>query len=65
MLRKKLINSKIYIPTLWPDVLELCEKDSIEYNYAQNILPIPIDQRYNDKDMDYIISKIFDGEMYE
>lgn len=65
MLRKKLINSKIYIPTLWPDVLELCEKDSLEYNYAQNILPIPIDQRYNDKDMDYIISKIFDGEMYE
>ena len=49
--RRRLIDKKIYIPMLWPDVLERCAIDSIEYDLASNILPIPIDQRYIDDDM--------------
>ena len=57
-IRKKLLEKKIYIPTLWPDVFEWCNKSDMEYNMALNILPIPIDQRYGIEDMKYIISEI-------
>jgi hypothetical protein len=34
------------MPTLWPDVFDVCEPSEIEYDMAANILPIPCDQRY-------------------
>lgn len=51
-IRKKLVGKKIYIPTLWPNVLKDNHEDSIEYNYAANILPLPCDQRYGVEDID-------------
>ena len=59
-LRKKLQAEKIYIPTLWPTVFEVAEADSLEYKMAENILPLPIDQRYGIDDMQYMIDKIFE-----
>ena len=56
--RKELQKEKIYIPTLWPNVLEDCPKDSLEYRYASDILPIPIDQRYEIEDMKYLVEVI-------
>lgn len=50
-IKKKLASDKIYIPTLWPDVLENCKQGSIEDDYAQNILPLPVDQRYGTEEM--------------
>lgn len=58
-IRKHLQEKKIYIPTLWPDVFDWCNEDEVEYKMAQNILPLPIDQRYGLSDMSYIISSIF------
>lgn len=55
-LRKYLISKKVYIATLWPNVLEL--DDSIEKLYAKNILPLPCDQRYNEQDMNLICDYI-------
>lgn len=60
-LRKKLINKKIFVPTLWPNVLELEKVDEISYKFAKNILPLPLDQRYNEKDMEYICKIIKEG----
>lgn len=57
-IREYLTKNKIYIPTLWPNVLKDNPKESIEYKYAKNILPIPCDQRYNLKDMEYTIENI-------
>ena len=54
-IRKKLQEKKVYIPTLWPDVFALCKENMLEYQYAKNILPIPIDQRYGIEDMKYIL----------
>lgn len=56
--RKELQKEKIYIPTLWPNVLKECLKDSLEYHYAADILPIPVDQRYRIKDMKYLVEVI-------
>ncbi len=57
-LRKKLIQNKIYVPTYWPELLEVCETDSVEYHLAQKLLPLPIDQRYGEEDMQRIIDVI-------
>ena len=60
VLRKKLQAEKIYIPTLWPTVFDVTEKESLEYQMAENILPLPIDQRYGIEDMEYMIKKIME-----
>lgn len=52
--RKQLQKKKIYIPTLWPNVLDDCVADSLEHRYAADILPIPVDQRYDQTDMKYL-----------
>ena len=51
--RQYLIQHGVYIPTLWPNVLQL-ENCPLEKNFAKNILPIPCDQRYNLADMKII-----------
>lgn len=56
--RKELQKEKIYIPTLWPNVLEECPPDSLEHHYAADILPIPVDQRYGIEDMKYLVEVI-------
>lgn len=53
-IRKSLAEKKIYIPALWPNVLEDTQEASIENRYAANILPLPCDQRYSLEDMEYM-----------
>lgn len=50
-IRKKMIRQKIYIPTLWPNVLEDVSESAVEYHFTKNILPLPCDQRYSTEDM--------------
>ena len=57
-IRQVLQKEKIYIPTLWPDVLKICNKNDLEYDMAINILPLPVDQRYGIKEMQYLVDKI-------
>lgn len=56
--RKKLAQRKIYIPTLWPNVLKENREGSIEYDYTANILPLPCDQRYGIEDMEHIVKEL-------
>ena len=53
-IRKQLIKQKIYIPVLWPNVLAECASDSWEYKLSSDVLPLPVDQRYDLDDMEYI-----------
>lgn len=57
-IKKLLASEKIYIPTLWPDVFEVCEENSLEYDLAENILPLPVDQRYGKKEMKKVVEAI-------
>lgn len=57
-IRRKLQAQKIFVPTLWPSVFNICEKNELEYDMAINILPLPVDQRYSIDDMEYMIKKI-------
>lgn len=62
VVRKALQAQKIYIPTLWPDVFDVCKPGMLEYDYAMNILPLPVDQRYGVEDMEYIVNMILKFE---
>ncbi len=53
--RKKLQAQKIFVPTLWPDVFDICTEDMRAYDMAKNILPLPCDQRYDICDMQYVL----------
>ena len=54
--RKKLAEKKIYIPTLWPNVLKL--EDPLAKDLAENILPLPCDQRYDTEDMKQMLKEL-------
>lgn len=60
-LRKKLIDNKIYVATYWPNVFSWNAETSTEYQLAQNILALPIDQRYGEKDMERVLSIIMEN----
>lgn len=57
-LRQNLIANKVFVAKYWPNVDEWAEVDSLETWMANHILPLPIDQRYNKDDMEYIIKLI-------
>lgn len=59
-IRKKLAEKQIYIPVLWPNILNECTKDSIEYEFAANLLPLPCDQRYGLTEMAYLNDTLID-----
>lgn len=56
--REKLIENKIFVARYWPNVLDWTEKSSIEYQFTEQMLPLPIDQRYDIEDMNRIIKTI-------
>lgn len=55
-LRKKLIESKVYIPFYWPNVQSWCNAESLENTLSQLLLALPIDQRYSIDEMNFIVS---------
>ena len=57
-LRKRLISNQVFVATYWPNVFEWTRERDIEYELSKNIIPIPIDQRYDDKDMMRIVEII-------
>lgn len=54
--KKKMAEKGIYVATLWPNVLDM--ESSVEKDYAENILPLPVDQRYGITEM-----KTIEGEL--
>lgn len=61
-LRKFFIQNGVYVAQYWPEVLKLVKSGCIEYELAKNMVPIPIDQRYDEEDMNYILN-VFDQYM--
>lgn len=55
--KKKLAEKRIYVATLWPNVVEI--GGAIEKDFAENILPLPCDQRYCSIEMQLIVEEIF------
>ena len=59
-IRRKLIEQKIFVPMLWPNVPEQQPAESDACRLAREILPLPCDQRYGAEEMDFIIRAVRD-----
>lgn len=57
-LREHLIKNKVFVAKYWPNVLEWTEKKDAEYDMANLMLAIPLDQRYSGTAMNKIIEII-------
>jgi hypothetical protein len=57
-LRSYLVSHNIYVGTYWPDVLKLVPSNSFEASLVMNMIPLPIDQRYDVHHMKYMIDII-------
>lgn len=57
-LRQRLIENKVFCARYWPNVLEWCKPDTLEYQLAENLICLPVDQRYGESDMSCIIERI-------
>ncbi len=56
--RRELARRGVFVPTLWPNVVEECPSDSFAWRYARNILPLPVDQRYGAADMERVAGEV-------
>lgn len=57
-IREKLIKNKIYIATYWPNLISELKNDTLEFYLASNLLPLPIDQRYDIRQLNKLINFI-------
>lgn len=60
-IKKTLIDNKIYVATYWPNVLNWSDVNSFEYYLTNNLLAIPIDQRYDTNNLKLILDIINDN----
>jgi len=55
-LKKLLIKNKIYVATYWPNVYQWVNKKDWEYYLTDNLIPLPVDQRYGLNEMKKILN---------
>lgn len=53
--RNDLIDRNIYIPILWPHLLGTAHAGTLEQKLARELIPLPVDQRYEAGDMMRIV----------
>ncbi len=56
--RRRLIESRIYVPMLWPDLPERLPSGSVAREMSESILPLPVDQRYGVEEMGAIVAAL-------
>ncbi|RLD71459.1 MAG: hypothetical protein DRI87_06930 [Bacteroidetes bacterium] len=57
-LREYLIQNKIFVATYWPNVFNWTKPGQWEHQLAANLIPLPVDQRYGEEEMQQIIQLI-------
>lgn len=55
IIREKLRKNRIYVARYWANVSDWCCEDDIEVDMSENIIPLPIDQRYGEYEMNKIL----------
>lgn len=57
-LKKALVSKKIYTPTLWRGLIFPQWEDTIEYQISKETIFLPVDQRYDSEDMEYLANTV-------
>lgn len=61
-LREYLIDNNIYVAQYWSEVLDRAEDKSFESELVKYVVPLPVDQRYDYNNMDYLAEVIINFE---
>jgi hypothetical protein len=56
--RNELLSKCLFTPKYWPNVSDWCKEDDIEMHLTENLIPIPIDQRYGEAELNYFVKII-------
>lgn len=56
--RRKVIDKQIYVPTLWKELIVPEFEGRVEFRMSKNCLCLPIDQRYDENDMNHIVELV-------
>lgn len=56
--RNRLAREGVFVPVLWPNVLDERSCDTAAFRFAHTVLPLPIDQRYSIEHMKRIVRAI-------
>lgn len=59
-LRDSLIEAGVALPLYWPEVIDATDATADENSLARQLLPLPLDQRYSEADMQRLIRLILD-----
>lgn len=59
-LKAKLIGKKVYVATYWPQLETICPEGSDTLYLKNNLVPLPIDQRYGCDDISSILNIVHD-----
>lgn len=54
-IRSRLASEGVFVPTLWPNVPGDFGAGPVAIDFANNILPLPVDQRYGANDMERVL----------
>lgn len=57
-IKQKLLSNRIFVATYWPNVLKWCDSGQLECELVKNLLPLPIDQRLSQSELERIIKFI-------
>lgn len=57
-LRDYLIDAGVRLPLYWPEVIAATDASATENKLARTLLPLPIDQRYTEQDMEHLLSLV-------
>ena len=53
-MRQRLISNNVFVATYWPNVMQWVKEGVLESRLAEKLLPLPIDQRYGEREMNVI-----------
>lgn len=59
MLRESLIKNRVYVPQWWKCCIENSLTNRYEKYLSKYLIPLPIDQRYDVNDMEFIVKCVF------
>lgn len=57
-LRDSLVDAGVALPLYWPEVIDATEAYETENRLARTLLPLPLDQRYDEADMERLLGAI-------
>lgn len=58
VLKKKLIDNKVFVATYWPNIKNVLRNDDVEMMFVNDMVPLPSDQRYGTIDLNRIVDMI-------